>query len=132
MVNVQNGDAAERGLRHYLRLIVELLGADLDAAWYEWVPEITAYLPLDVCVTASSRTFALRWDERAGWAIGLDDDDFHVVARHSESIVPPPRVVAAFAQRVVAGEAIASDAVDPCVGSAGAEVRRQLAAYAPL
>ena len=110
-----------RGLHRYVRLVADALGL-AGEGWYVQLepPAATVYLPLqDRMERFPGRDVALLWDEEHGWALAVEShsgEDLLVLAYFGDDVLPAPRAVAAFAEKIIGG-------VDP--GPAlSAELRR--------
>jgi Family of unknown function (DUF6292) len=96
-----------RALHRYTGLVCEALGQTGDAFWVHTESPATGYIPLDARVPAfPNRDLALLWDERHGWSAAIETasgEDLIVLSYLGGDILPPPRVVAMFADDLVAG-----------------------------
>jgi hypothetical protein len=105
-------DAAARGLRRYVRLVAEAVGAGSSAWCCEVDARSTAYVALEGRIALyPDHDVALVWDERTGWAAAVESassDDLLLIAYLGDDVLPSPRQVAQYV-----GELLA----DPPVGS---------------
>lgn len=97
-----------RGLREYVRQVARACGCSGEAFSVQETP-LSAYVPLETRVTAfPDLDVALVWDERTGWSSVLETAGNELIALSylTESLVPSPEVVAAFATDPAAGSAV--------------------------
>lgn len=91
-------EAAARGLRRYVRLVAEAVGAGSSAWCCEVDTRSTAYVALEGRIAHyPDHDVALVWDERTGWAAAVESassDDLHVIAYLGDDVLPSPRKVA--------------------------------------
>lgn len=125
------------GLRRYVRLVSEALGQSGDAFWVHVDSPATGYIPLDGRAPAfPDRDLALLWDERHGWCGAIETgagEDLIVLSYLGVDVIPSPRLVAAFAEDLVAGLG-PGQAEPPAFRAAGADddLLERLAQYAPV
>lgn len=125
-----------RGLRRYVRLVTEALGYTGHACHVQTEPPATGYIPIDERIPAfPGRDVALLWDERHGWCGAIETasgEDLIVVSYLGGDVLPAPRVVARFAEELIAGEG-PGQPEPPAFRSADAEddLADRLADYAP-
>src|SRR5437762_983395 len=87
-----------RGLSRYIDLVGRALGLAGTGSYVHWDPPANAYIALGerMSLFPTSDT-ALIWDERHGWAIGIEtsaSEDLVVPAYVGDDVLPAPRVVA--------------------------------------
>lgn len=101
-------DQAERRLRAYVRRVARGLGLGPESAWCEVAEEANAYVALDRQLPQRpGRDVALVWDERRGWAVGVETgsgEDLLIVAWHGPELLPAPARVVRFTEAVLAGD----------------------------
>ncbi|HVV24041.1 MAG TPA: DUF6292 family protein [Pseudonocardiaceae bacterium] len=101
-MDLDGHSAPARGLRRYVRLAAEAIGVGAEASVVQFDDPISAYLALDRCHSAyPDRDLALLWDERCGWALGVEASDgprVDVLGYLATDLLPPPRVVAAYVE----------------------------------
>ena len=125
-----------RGLRRYVGLVTEELGYTGHAFHVQVEPPAGAYLPLDERMPAfPGRDVALLWDERHGWCGAIETasgDDLIVISYLGCDVLPAPRIVARFAEDLVAGTG-PGQAAPPGFRDPGTDddLPERLAAYAP-
>jgi hypothetical protein len=125
---------AARGLRRYVWLVAEAVGVGTEAAVVQLHDPLGAYLALDSRHAAyPDRDLALLWDERHGWALGLETDsdaDVRVLGYLAVELLPPPRVVGTYVERICRGGET-GPARPPSFGELPAvDLTDRLAAYA--
>ncbi|PXY19399.1 DUF6292 family protein [Prauserella muralis] len=100
--------APARGLRRYVRLVEQELGLSGHGSCVHLDPPVSAYLALEGQLPGfEDRDVALIWDEEHGWAVAVESrcgEDLLVVSYLGGSVLPAPRVVARFAERLLAGD----------------------------
>lgn len=127
---------SSRGLRRYVGLVTEALGYTGHAYHVQAEAPANGYLPLDGRMPAfPGRDVALLWDERHGWCGAIETasgDDLIVISYLGVDVLPAPRIVARFAEDLIAGNA-PGQAEPPGFRSMDAddELPERLAAYAP-
>ncbi|MFI9456654.1 DUF6292 family protein [Amycolatopsis sp. NPDC052450] len=130
-------DVILKGLHRYVSLVIEALGLHGDACCVQLEPIASAYIALERRLPSRpDRDVALLWDERHGWALAVETssgEDLIVVGYQGLELLPPPRVVATFAESMYSDEATAL-LEPPQLGAAEAEdgLALRLAAYAGL
>lgn len=126
-----------RGLRRYVGLVSEALGQTGEAFWVHMESPATGYIPLDDRMPAfRDRDLALLWDERHGWCGAIETasgEDLIVLSYLGLDILPTPRVVARFADDLVAGTG-PGQAAPPAFRTLDADddLDVRLAQYAPV
>lgn len=126
-----------KGLHRYVSLVIEALGLHGDACCVQLEPIASAYIALERRLPSRpDRDVALLWDERHGWAMAAETssgEDLIVIGYHGLELLPPPRVVATFAESIYSDEATAL--LDPPPlgeAEAGDGLALRLATYAGL
>lgn len=125
-----------RGLRRYVALVTEELGYLEHAFDAQTEAPATGYIPLDGRIPAfPDRDVALLWDERHGWCGAIETasgEDLIVVSYLGTEVLPTPRVVARFAEELIAGDG-PGQAQPPVFRSAAADddLADRLGDYAP-
>jgi hypothetical protein len=125
-----------RGLRRYVDLVTEELGYTGPACHIQTEAPASGYLPLDERMPAfPGRDVALLWDERHGWCGAIETasgEDLIVVSYLGTDVLPPPRVVARFAAKLIAGDG-PGQARPPAFRDIDADddLAERLEAYAP-
>lgn len=126
-----------RGLWRYVALVTEALGYVGHA--YDAQPDspASAYIPLEERMPAfPDRDVALLWDERHGWCGAIETasgDQFIVLSYLGVDVLPAPRVVARFADDLIAGVG-PGQAEPPAFRSVrdADDLTERLALYAPV
>jgi hypothetical protein len=99
-----------RGLHRYVQLVAEELGCSGDAFCVQTESPLSAYLPMEQRLPRHpNRDLALLWDEHNGWCLAMETasgEDLLVVAYHGNSLLPRPKVVARFAEGLIADSAV--------------------------
>ena len=127
---------SSRGLRRYIGLVTEALGYTGHAFHVQAEAPAYGYIPLDERMPAfPGRDVALLWDERHGWCGAIETasgEDLIVLSYLGSDVLPPPRVVSAFALELIAGSG-PGQAAPPAFRAADAEddLAERLADYAP-
>ncbi|MFF5991852.1 DUF6292 family protein [Prauserella flavalba] len=107
-MDLESHSAPARGLRRYIRLVEDALGLTGQGSYVQLETPVSAYIALNGQLPGfADRDVALIWDEEHGWAGAVESrcgEDLLVLAYLGDRILPPPRVVAAFAERLFAGE----------------------------
>lgn len=107
-VETEVDNAILKGLHRYVRLVIEALGLRGDAYCAQLEPITSVYVALEGRLPERpDRDVALLWDERHGWALAVETssgEDLIVAGHLGAGLLPPPRVVAAFARSLLAGE----------------------------
>jgi hypothetical protein len=117
-------------------LVTEALGYTGHAFHVQLEAPVHAYIPLDERMPAfPGRDVALLWDERHGWCGAIETasgEDLIVLSYLGSDVLPPPRVVAAFALELIAGTG-PGQAAPPAFREAAAadDLPARLADYAP-
>ncbi|RSM79693.1 hypothetical protein DL991_12855 [Amycolatopsis sp. WAC 01375] len=130
-------DVILKGLHRYVSLVIEALGLHGDACCVQLEPIASAYIALERRLpNRPDRDVALLWDERHGWALGVETssgEDLIVIGYQGLELLPPPRAVATFAESLYSDEATAL-LEPPPLGAAESEdgLALRLAAYAGL
>ncbi|WP_125681791.1 DUF6292 family protein [Amycolatopsis sp. WAC 04182] len=131
----QSDGVVLKGLHRYVSLVIEALGLHGDAYCVQLEPTASAYVALERRLPSRpDRDVALLWDELHGWALAVETgsgEDLLIVGYHGLELLPSPRVVASFAQRMFSDSPEAS--LDPpALETAGTEdgLMLRLAAYA--
>lgn len=126
------GEAALHGLRRYVRRVSEELGLRGEAFNAQTEPTASAYLALDRRLPdRPDRDVALLWTERHGWALTIETnagEDLVVAGYLTAESLPPPEVVAEFAQSLLSGERSPRPEPPPQFDGE-ADLARRLAAY---
>ncbi|WP_408640371.1 DUF6292 family protein [Saccharomonospora xinjiangensis] len=121
-----SADPVVRGLRNYVRNVVETLGYSGDSSFVQSEP-LSLYLAVDGHFPEfPHRDVALLWDEERGWAGALETgcgEDLIVVSYLGDDPLPKPEAVAAFAAALLRGDSPGK--AEPPLFPA-AEVRRGL------
>lgn len=119
-------DPVVRGLRNYVRNVVETLGLTGDSSFVQSEP-LSLYLAVDGHLPGyPNRDVALLWDEERGWAGALETgcgEDLIVVSYLGGDPLPQPEVVATYTAALLRGGAPGRS--EP-PAFPGAEVRRGL------
>jgi uncharacterized protein DUF6292 len=101
------GFPAAHGLRCYVRLVAEELGLTGESSYIQLEPPVHAYLAVDGRLAAfPARDVALLWDERHGWAAGVETDpgeELILLSYLDDDILPAPKLVACFVRGVITG-----------------------------
>lgn len=96
-----------RGLRRYVLLVAEALGVGAEASVLQLHDPVSVYLASDRSVPGHGDwDLALLWDERHGWALGVETDggaEVGVIDHMVTDVLPAPRVVADFVDRARQG-----------------------------
>jgi len=96
-----------RGFRRYLRSVAEELGLADTGQFVHLEHPVHVYLPLDArLTTVPDQDVALVWDERRGWAVGVETearDPVVPVSYFGDDVLPPPEAVARFVREVLDG-----------------------------
>lgn len=128
-------EQAQRGLRQYVAEVATGLGIGVVATWCELADQGSAYLPLDQRIPGrADRDVALVWDERRGWAIGVETnsgEDLLIVAWQGGQPLPPPHAVVRFAERVLSGRGLGATHPPFAGPDQVRAVRARLASYQP-
>ncbi len=102
-----SADPVVRGLRNYVRNVVETLGLNGDSSYVQSEP-LTLYLAVDGHLPDyPDRDVALLWDEQHGWAGALETgcgEDLIVVSYLGDDPLPTPEIVAAYTVALLRGE----------------------------
>lgn len=97
----------EWGLRAYIERVAAELGIGLGATTCEIADFASAYIALPHRAPGRpDRDTALIWDQGHGWALAAETDSeerISILAYHRGNLVPPPALVAAFVETVLAG-----------------------------
>jgi hypothetical protein len=106
-MDLDHDSAAARGLRRYVQLIAEAVGVGAEASTIQLDDPVSAYLALDRCSPRHpDQDLALLWDERHGWALGMESTvsaDLLVLG-FLPAEVPPPRTVADYVAAACRGD----------------------------
>ena len=96
---------AERNLREYASRVAVAAGSGPESTFSEVEPEPCVYIALSTpCAAYPGRDTALAWNQRCGWAVGLEsssDEDLFVLGYLGPVILPSPSSVASFAAQVL-------------------------------
>lgn len=102
-----SADPVVRGLRNYVRNVVETLGLNGDSSYAQSEP-LSLYLAVDGRLPEFPyRDVALLWDEEHGWAGALETgcgEDLIVVSYLGDDPLPKPEVVASYTAALLRGE----------------------------
>ena len=124
--------AAARGLHRYVRLVAEAVGVGAEASVVQLHDPVGAYLALDRCHPAyPGQDLALLWDERHGWALGVETNggvEVRVLSCLAVELLPAPRLVGKFVDW--ACRRAETPAPPSFEALAVAELTERLAAYA--
>jgi hypothetical protein len=97
-VHLDPDGAAARGLRRYVRLVAEAIGVGAEASTIQLDEPVSVYLALDRCSPRHpDQDLALLWDERRGWALGVESvasADVLVLGFLADELLPSPSTVA--------------------------------------
>ena len=108
MMNMEFESVTARGLRRYARLVERALGLGGGGHYVQLEPVASIYLPLhDRLTRFPDHDVALIWDERHGWAAGVENaigNDVAILAYLTSDVLPRPPVVAEFVSQVYAGD----------------------------
>lgn len=114
-MDLDSDGGAARGLRHYVRLVAEAIGVGSEASVLQLHDPVSAYLALDRRVPGhGGQDLALLWDERVGWALGVETEgsaDVGVLGYLAVDVLPAPWLVAEYVQRACRGEGTGYPAV---------------------
>jgi hypothetical protein len=94
-----------RGLREYVRQVAQACGSG-DVFSVQLETPLSAYIPLENRVDAFPELdVALLWDARTGWSSAVETatNELITLTYLTESLVPSPEAVAAFAMNPAAG-----------------------------
>jgi hypothetical protein len=99
---------AENALRRCVAEVAIGLGVGAEGTSFELADRATMYLALDQRLRQfPGRDVAVVWDERRGWAVGVEnrsgDDELVMVAWYGPDLLPAPEEVVRFVRRVLAG-----------------------------
>jgi hypothetical protein len=126
--------AAARGLRRYVRSVAEAVGVGTEASVVDLHDPIGAYLALDRChPTCPDRDLALLWDQRHGWALGVETGtgaDVRVLGYLAVELLPAPEVVGKYVEWACRSGAIGAVRRPAYDELSVAELTDKLAAYA--
>jgi len=106
VVDTQVGDAAEQGLRQYVREVADAIGIGPGGTWCEVDGDATAYVALDRRPVSCPRCdAALVWDEVHGWALAIETgagENLVVFDYCDGGLMPTPETVAEFTEGALA------------------------------
>lgn len=95
-----------RGLRRYVAMVADAIGAEPGAWCCDRVVPVGAYIALEQQVPRyPGRDIAVVWDEENGWAAAIETgcgEDVIVLGYLGGDLVPPPGVVAEFVSELLA------------------------------
>jgi anti-anti-sigma factor len=96
---------AERNLREYAFRVAVAAGSGPESTVSELEPEPCVYIALSTpCPAYPGRDTVLAWDQRRGWAVGLEsssDEDLFVLGYLGPVALPSSSSVASFAAQVL-------------------------------
>ena len=95
-----------RGLREYVRQVAQACGCSGEAFSVQLETPLSAYIPLENRVESFPELdVALLWDARTGWSSVLETagNELITLTYLTDSLVPSPDVVAAFAANPAGG-----------------------------
>jgi hypothetical protein len=129
---LEDESATVLGLRRYARLVERALRLGGGGYYVQTEPTASIYLPLPNRLSSfPDHDVALYWDERRGWAIGIevDHDDLTLLTVLPGDPLPKPRDVAAFVDTFYAGH-VPDNPPPRSVQTDRGELARRLARYA--
>jgi hypothetical protein len=107
-MDLDQDDAVARGLRRYVRLVAEALGVGAEASIIQFDDPVSVYLALDRCSPQHpDQDLALLWDERQGWALGVENmvsADVLVLGCLTAEVLPSPSTVADYVAAACRGD----------------------------
>jgi hypothetical protein len=107
-MDLDQDDAAARGLRRYVHLVAEAVGVGAEASTIQFDDPVSAYLALDRCSPQHpDQDLALLWDERQGWALGVESAvsaDVRVLGFLTLDVLPSPSTVADYVAAACRGD----------------------------
>jgi hypothetical protein len=128
---LEHESATVLGLRRYARLVERELRLGGGGYYVQTEPVTSIYLPLpDRLPKLPDHDVALYWDERYGWAIGIevDHDDLTLLTVLPGDPLPKPSKVATFVDQFYAGHV--PDDSPPRPVQADGDLAQRLARYA--
>ncbi|MQA10647.1 MAG: hypothetical protein GEU98_19255 [Pseudonocardiaceae bacterium] len=106
-VDVEWNEAPARWLRHYVYAVADALDVGAEACCFELGMPPSAYIAVDIRHHRyPNEDVALLWDERTGWAVGIESRSGHDLRALTYLGGDPhatPETVANFVRRWLAG-----------------------------
>lgn len=112
-------ERAARNLREYASQVAVAAGSTPESTFSELEPEPCVYIALSTpCPAYPGRDTALAWNQRCGWAVGLEsssDEDLFVLGYLGPVLLPSPSSVARFAAQVLSSRSAVRPGPPPTI-----------------
>jgi Family of unknown function (DUF6292) len=134
MLDLLFDDTMARGLRGYVRQVVEALELTGEGSFVQTERPACAYLALEGRLPGfPDRDVALLWDETQGWSAALETQSGEALAKvasFEKDVLPHPSDVAHWVKRLFQDETSGETRAGPRAEVSPDDVRRRLAEYA--